>query len=635
MYIRAVKTRSKGKEYTVHRLVESYKTQEGKVKQRVIMNLGTISVPKNRWKELATLLEQRIQGCITLESYTSELDKTADELYARNVYAKAKPQAIEESLGNRELVKVDINSIQTSESRSLGAELVADQAWKDLEFEKVFEQLEMSENEKSVAKALIIGRLVSPGSELSTRSWFQNNSALSELTNTDISKIGKDLFYTTADVLYKHKNALELHLYNKETDLFSLGRRCYLFDLTNTYLEGSGKMNDLAGYGKSKEKRTDCPLVAMALMVDEKGFPVYSRIYEGNTSEPKTLKEVIEDIKNRSECFLELKMPTFIMDRGIATADNIKYLQEEGYKYILIERGERASQYEEEYKILKSILDQAESEEATEITLKEAGWGRVSTKNDVYIKKQELDGLCQVLALSLGRESKELAMDAQKEKRFLEDVSILKHRVTSKKLVMAEKVSERIGRLREKYSGMASNYELNISFDPENKKRCVDIEVKALEKIKSRPVLAGTYVILTNQFELSAEDIWQTYMTQTRVESAFRDLKSELGFRPIYHHKADRTSAHLFISMLAYHLLVTIETKLRAAGDRREWATIRKVLSTYQRTTVTLVGENNEIYTVRVSGKPEDSHKKIFDAMGVSNRLKNIKSVIGPVDSRS
>ncbi len=628
MYIRQVKTRSKGKEYIVHRLVESYKTQEGKVRQRVIMNLGAITIPKNRWKELALLLEQRIQGCITLQSYTSDLDKAADELYARCEYAKAKPQAIEESLSNRDLVRVDLNSIQTSQSRTLGAELVADQIWRELGFDALMSELDMSENEKSVAKALIIGRLINPTSENSTHRWFQNETALVEMTNTDISEIGKDIFYTTADVLYKNKDKIELYLYQKETTLFSLKRKCYLFDLTNTYLEGSGKANGLAAYGKSKEHRYDCPLIGMALMVDENGFPVCSRVYEGNTSEPKTLKEVIADLKTRSECFLELKLPIFIMDRGIATAENIDYLQAEGYKYIVIERGERASEYKEEYVVLKESLEALDPIEAIEA----AGWSKLSTKSDVYVKKMNLSGLTQVLALSLSREAKELAMDEQKEKRLLEDVNKLKQSVESGNIKLASKISERIGRIKEKYAGMASYYEINVVLNPEDDKKASSICIEKLPKIKTRPVLAGTYVMLSNQTEFSAEDIWQTYMTQTKVEAAFRDLKSELGMRPIFHYKEERTSAHLFIGLLAYHLLISIQTKLLAANDHREWKTIKSILSTHQRMTVTLVGENNEIYNVRVSGKPEIEHKKIFATIGVTDRLKRLKSVIHASD---
>lgn len=115
-------------------------------------------------------------------------------------------------------------------------------------------------------------------------------------------------------------------------------------------------------------------------------------------------------------------------------------------------------------------------------------------------------------------------------------------------------------------------------------------------------------------------------MTLTRVEAAFKDLKSQLGMRPIFHQSEARTKSHLFIGLLAYHLLVSIENHLRSSGDYREWKTIREILSTHQRTTITLVGENNEIYSIRLSGKPEPEHKKIFKALGVKDNLPRIKN---------
>lgn len=624
MYIRMVKKTVKKKEYIVHRLVESYKTKEGKPRQRVIMNLGTLDLPKNRWKELATLLEQRIQGIITLQSFTPELDGMADDLYATYTFAKSKPQAIKESLNNRDLVTVDLNSIQTSESRTLGAELVAHHQWEELGFDAILDQCHMSDNEKSVAKALVIGRLLHPASELETIRWFQNQSALVELTQTDISQIGKDIFYETADLLYENKDQLELHLYNKETTLFSLERKCYLFDLTNTYLEGSATQNPLAAFGKSKEKRYDCPLISLALMVDENGFPVFSRVYEGNTSEPKTLQEVIAEMKARSECFIDMKKPIFIMDRGIATADNIKFLQDEGYSYLVIERAPRANDYEEEYRLLKNQLDKDPQEE----NIQALGWHKISDKTDVYVKNQSRDGLTHVLALSLSKEAKEMSMNQLKEKRFLEDAEKLKHSVEAGNIAQAHKISVRIGRLQEKYAGIASCYEMTVVQDENNPKKATSITIVALPKQEIRPIMAGCYVIITNQAHLGAEEIWKTYMTLTRVESAFRDLKSELGMRPVFHQKETRTKSHLFIGILAYHLLVSIETKLRSADDHREWKTIKSILSTHQRMTVTLVGENNEIYSIRLSAKPELPHQDIYSLLNVTDPLRKLNSSI-------
>lgn len=624
MYIREVKTKLKGKEYIVHRLVESYKNIEGKPRQRVIMHLGTIDVPKNRWKELAYLLEQRISGQISFQSFTPELDGIADELFARGSYAKSKNQVHERALQNRDLVTVDLNSIQTIETRSLGPELVADHQWQQLEFDHILEQCKMTENQRSVAKALIIGRLINPASELETRRWFNDATALSEMTNSEIKGIGKDIFYETADVLYENKDKIEKHLYNKETTLFSLERKCFLFDLTNTYMEGSADNNPLAQYGKSKEKRTDCPLVAMALMVDEKGFPVYSRIYKGNTGEPQTLQEVLTDLNDKNFGFNRLEKPILIMDRGIATSKNVEFLQTEGYAYIVIERSPTEKQYKSEYEMLKTALDKPDSDKVAN----QLGWSKIEDKTDVYVMKQPNEAGVHVLALSLKREAKKLSMDKLKESRFLEDINKLKHSVESGNIMKPLKIGERIGRLKQKYSGIASCYEIEIVIH-ESKADCAkSITITSKPQIKQRPILAGCYVIETNQTDMSTEEVWKTYITLTRIEAAFRDLKSELGMRPIFHHKEERTKSHLFIGVLAYHLLVSIETRLRMAGDHREWKTVKSLLSTHQRTTVVMTGENNEVYQIRLSGNPEGVHQEIYKKLGIKDRLKRRKNVI-------
>ena len=157
--------------------------------------------------------------------------------------------------------------------------------------------------------------------------------------------------------------------------------------------------------------------------------------------------------------------------------------------------------------------------------------------------------------------------------------------------------------------------------------QAMDLIWQKKEKSESKPILAGCYLIVSSRKGLSAADIWQEYITLTRVESAFKDLKSELGMRPIYHQNAARTKAHMFIGVLAYHILVSLETKLRRQGDHREWNTIRSILKTHQRTTVLLTSADDELIRLRVSGLPEAAHHDIYQKLGVRDRLKRIKTI--------
>ncbi len=601
----------------MHRLVESYRNENGDPRQRTIMHLGTIDLPENRWKELAFLLEQRYLGRQSFTSRSPDLEQMADDLYARAEFAQARPVAEQKAKDERDLVTVDLNSVRTGQSRSLGPELAVQTVWDDLGLADLLRQNHFSERQVSVAQALVFGKLIEPGSELSTWRWFQEKTALVEMTPEDISGLGKDSFYEVGDLLFEIKEALELALYNKETELFKLGRRLFLFDLTNTYFEGN-----LAHRAKSKEKRMDCPLVSLALLVDDQGFPVYSRILKGNQSEPETLEAVLEDLKSKTELRLDEQKPILVMDRGIATIDNLKLIRTAGFEYTVIERAPTEKDYEAEYSELKGLLDRKASKEE----LAAAGWQQIKDDLGVYARAVDIPEGTHVLVFSLLKEAKELAMDEQKEKRLTEDLKKLKKSVKKGSILLADKVNVRIGRIRQKYPGYASLYEIDPVFD-ESGNKTIDLIWKKKAVADQRPVLAGCYVIEASRKQLSAVDIWQEYITLTRVEGAFRDLKSDLGLRPVYHRNAPRTKAHLFIGVLAYHLLVGIETRLRWQNDHREWNTIRSILETYQRTTVMMTNADDELIRIRVSDTPEASHHEIFKRLGVRDKLKRIKTI--------
>ena len=160
-------------------------------------------------------------------------------------------------------------------------------------------------------------------------------------------------------------------------------------------------------------------------------------------------------------------------------------------------------------------------------------------------------------------------------------------------------------------------------------KKVQDISWSKKPSREQRALLTGCYVIETTHQELSASEIWRQYMTLSQVESSFRDLKTDLGLRPIYHQNAERTKAHLFIAVLAYHLLVSIEHTLQKQGDHREWRTIRAILKTHQRTTIIITGMDGTIYHLRVSGVPETEHARIFKILDVKNPLNRAKQVMG------
>jgi len=193
---------------------------------------------------------------------------------------------------------------------------------------------------------------------------------------------------------------------------------------------------------------------------------------------------------------------------------------------------------------------------------------------------------------------------------------------------LATKVAERVGRIKERYPSMSQYYEISLDLD-EKQKKVVSISWEKLPSREKRATITGCYVMETSHRDLGAQEIWRLYTTLVKVEEAFRDLKTDLGFRPVHHQLAERTEAHLFISVLAYHLLILIERELRKHGDHRRWSTVRDVLSTHQRTTIIMTDENDQIHHIRSSGIPESEHKELYRMLNIKDQLKRNRSVKG------
>ena len=620
MYIREFVTTNKktGTKYVTHRLVESYQTEKGP-RQRIIMHLGTLTLPKSEWRKLACVLEARLAGQESLFSDNPEIAQAANKAMENYSFLQLRQSEAASRQEKRELVSIDLKSVSTTESRSLGPELVAHTIWDRLGFNRLLASCGFSSMQQALAETVVVARLVAPSSDLATWNWLRNETALVELLPVDLKSIGKDAIYEIADKLLLHKDTFEKALRKQEADLFPSDATLFLFDLTNTYFEGRCLKNELAQHAKSKEMRSDCPLVTLALVVDSRGFPIFSQIYDGNQSEPETLEDILDRLYTQGETLFPEALPTIVMDRGIATKENLNLLKDRKYPYIVIERRAVEKEYVQEFQNAKETFDCIDSSSDTQKAI--SGKPGVTTTQSVYVKKLPTEDGCRVLCLSEGREKKELAIDTLKEQRFLNDLTRLQSSVSKRNIIMIEKVSERVGRLKERYPSIAQHYEIHLELDTEQKKVVALSWDKKPSRI-DRLTLTGCYVIETSHKNLSADEIWHLYMTLSQVEDAFRALKTDLGMRPVHHQLANRTKAHLFISVLAYHLLACIEHQLADSKDNRRWSTVRRQLSTHQRTTVILTDEQNQIHHIRVSGLPEQLHQEIYRSLGVKDPLK-------------
>jgi transposase len=601
MYIKRVKKSHRGssKVYEYLHLVENLRTEKGP-RQRLILNLGSVHVAPNQYKELANCIEAMLTGqqqLFTSDRKIQKLARTAsDKIRAKK--ATDQPETVDHTPAT-DYQNVDVASIEANQVRSLGAEYICHCMWKDLKIDDLLISQGISKHTLPLMQALVVGRLVSPGSELHTWNWAQHRSAIYEFTGQPL-RLSLNSLYRAGDRLFDCKDALEEHLAAREKDLFDLPERICLFDLTNTYFEGQASVNSKANRGHSKEKRSDCKLVTLALVVDELGFAKYSRMYPGNQPECRTLPQMIESLVALRPNLA--KDRTVVIDRGIATEENIAYLKANGFHYIVVQRG-KADFTPDDTQTMKIV--------------------RHNEHYTLEVKRRDSGEETLLLCRSTGRQGKDQGIRSRQERLFIERLQYYHNGLDKKgRTKCYPKVVEMIGRLRQKHPRASKLYEVEVMADstPGPKARAKAIVWKKRPCYDAHRRFEGCYVLRTDRTDLTDIQIWETYGMLTRVESAFRSLKSSLGLRPNFHQNEERSDTHLFISVLAYHILCSIEYQLRLCGDHRFWATIRDVLSTHQRLTVEYnVKEQGQVLRnhLRLCSTAEPEHRQIYHSLNL------------------
>ena len=593
-------------QYHTYKIVESIRTQRGP-RQRVLFNIGTdFNLPNDQWKEMAKRIEEIITGQESLFTYPNEIETLARR-YARKIIGQQSSVVSEKKESSLDYLPdyqtVDINSLENEQSRTVGAEHVVYSTIKELELDQKLLKLGFDKPHLEATIGVITAKIIDPGSERATHIWLKEISGIDELIDTDFSHLSQDKVYKVSDKLLKHKEEIEEHLSWKERHLFNLQEKIILYDLTNTFFEGSGKYNQKAHFGRSKEKRTDCPLVTLGLVLDEDGFPKKSKVFEGNVSEPKTLKDIIQDLSSRES----LLKPIIVLDAGIATNANIKWLknEENQYPYLVVSRKKK--------KDIPVNIDM--------VTVKEDDYTLVRT---AIIKNAETDEI-ELYCHSTGKEKKAKSINSIFSQRFEQELKNAQSALSKKSGTKCyEKVIERIGRLKERFKRVAHRYEITVQKDTKtNKVIAINYHQKETENTN------GIYCLRTNIKGLKEQEIWNIYHMLTDIEDAFRCMKSELGLRPIHHQKEARVDGHLFITVLAYHILHTIRFKLRAKGIPYDWVTIRTLLSTHTRITTMMKTKDGKMIHIRKSCRPELFHKEIYDALNLPHQPgKTIKSIL-------
>ena len=335
-------------------------------------------------------------------------------------------------------------------------------------------------------------------------------------------------------------------------------------------------------------------------MLDSSGFPKRSKVFEGNVGEPSTLAKMINGLerKNLSPELFEPLNATIVMDAGIATEDNIKWLKENSYPYIVVSRKRHREFNEDKAVVVK------QDDDCT-----------VKVQKVIDSENDEVLLYCH----STKREKKEQAINDHFTVRFEEAISKLESGLNQKGcLKKYDKVLEKIGRLRQQYSKAAKHYKIEVSKD-EKSDNAVKIHWVRQPVADIKDSLPGVYCLRTTHIELDETDLWRTYTMLTDLEAVFRSLKSELGMRPVFHQITKRVTGHLFISVLAYHLVHSIRYRLKKTGINSSWSELRKQLAGQSRVTISMQCRNDAVVHVRKSTRPEPRQQKIYSALGLSS----------------
>jgi len=484
MYILKTKTKSTrdgGGSHT-YRIVESFRVGT-QVKQRILLNLGKdFAIEQTHWPLLTARIDQLLQGTSPRQAEVFELAndleqflEAAAQRYSKLIIAKlALP--VDPSSPEQDYHRVDINHVEAVQARSIGTETLALHAVMQLQLDQKLTALGFNKLELAAALGSIIGRMVSPGSELQTHDWLQSRSGLGELLDHDYGTTSLTRFYKISDKLLKHQVALEAFLAAREQTLFDLNRSIVLYDLTNTYFEGQCAANPKAQFGRSKEKRSDCPLVTLGLVLDGNGFPLGSQVFPGNASEPATLSLMLVGLQGKNPLTVK---PVVIMDAGIASAENIAWLIERGYQYLVVSR-ERT---------LKDPRDQE-----TAVIVRQTQHNSVAVYREIDAETGETRLYCHSELKAKKEQGIRNRFHVRLEASLDKLQAGLGKKGTTKNYA---KILERIGRLREQHSRVASDYEIVVLADDE-KNNATAIEWKCKPQSDQKDQDCGVYCLRTN-----------------------------------------------------------------------------------------------------------------------------------------
>lgn len=613
MFIRQVKKqRSKSAKVFYQYTLAQTSRIDGKVKQNSILYLGSdpLLADKENRRIVLELLKAKIfqQPTLFPTQAPKQLVDLADQYYEKYCIKYDQqidnPTSIPPAIDKAEFHNVDIKGLDIMDSKEFGAEYLCTQVLEKLQLAPLFQSLGMNNLQVKTALIAIASKAIYRASEYKTSQILSMNSSLKECYNHNKAITHKQL-YAASDVLYQHKEQIDKYLYGRITNMFGIKDKLVIFDISNTYFETRKSKSKIATYGRSKEKRYDCPQVVFTGVINADGFIRHSRIYEGNKADNATLIDMIDDLKRYSNTHTQ---HTIVIDAGIADDKNLEYLNKAGYNYVCVSR--------------KRIKDyNLDNTNPKEIRLTNRGKDKVALS--IFKPKEYEDTWMYVESESKRR--KESSMNTKLQQRYEQNLNEIRNALSKKGGTKnINKVWERIGRANQKNSRVSSLYKIDVR---QKEGKAIDISWTIRENKIKKDKSNGVYFIRTNLETTSQSMLWDIYNTIREVESTFRSLKTDLKIRPVYHQKDDRIESHIYLTILAYQLVNTIRYMLKHKGINLDWSNIVRVMSTQKLQTIIIPTDKKNIY-LRKPSVPIAQVKQIYKATGCNDTQKPIKKYV-------
>jgi len=572
VYLRHKRVRKNGKVHTYWSLVRSVRVGR-RVRQQVVAQLGKLSA------------KERVRA----------------ELFAEHITAqRCRPSLFEPAdVGGDEVAEINLKGVTMYRNRRFGDVFLGLVLWRALGLDELFDRLLPQGREdvrwSTVAVIHAILRLCEPSSDLYLAESLYPKTALEDLLGVAPEQVNEDRVYRALDAILPHKEAVEQHLGDRLGTLFALDYDTLLYDVTSTYFEGLVPRSPQARRGYSRDHRPDCKQVCVALVVARGGVPLAYEVFDGNRVDVTTVKEIVTTMESRFGAAKRV----WVMDRGMASQANVQFLREGGRRYLIGAAKSELKRYE------------------TRIA-EERDWTRIRDDIEVKLCPTEDGQELYILCRSGQRREKDRAILDRFEKQLDQRIESLGRRIArATKPIDRSRVDQQIGRMLQSNSRASAKYDLRTEAAPESPAGLRLIAEERSSWQSMRDTLTGCYLLRTNITDWTHDELWRTYIQLTDAEDAFRTHKSQLSIRPVWHHREDRTKAHIFVCFIAYAMWKTLELWQERARLGNSPGMVLDELRQIRSADVILPTTDGRVLKVRCVVKPEPSQAVLLDRLGI------------------